>query len=164
MMTLYDTATSLVALDELLETPITPEIEAALVATLNAHVAKVDAVSRYLANLEHLEQAAIDEGGRLERRAASFKAKRQRLEEYVLRVLEVTGFPALQGETSTLKARNNPPAVEITDEKAIPAEYIKITQPAPTTMIDKKAIGAALNAGEHVPGARRIQRVKLVRE
>lgn len=48
------------------------------------------------------------------------------------------------------KARSS---VSITDDKLLPPSYWKTSEPKVTVTVDKVAIKAALEAGEHVPGA-----------
>lgn len=82
-----------------------------------------------------------------------------RLEKYLLLNMESLGMSELSAGTFTVKIQNNPPAVNITDEKSIPAEYTTIKT---EIVVDKKRIADALKAGQEIPGAVLAQGRRLV--
>ena len=144
----------------------------------NAAIAKRDNVIKMLRHLD-LQQQGIDaEIKRLSELKASFAGMEQRLEKYVIRVMEEfvaipkKGAKKLEGSIGVLSLRQNPPAVEISDEALVPTKYKTITVEmdadtwirfAPdglvnftrrTTYTIKKAeIKDELKAGHEVPGA-----------
>ena len=122
--------------------------------------AKVDRFSEYLAHLDNVEQFADAEVKRLQQRAKQAKSRREHLEQYAIRIMQQRGWQEMEGETSTLKLRTNPPSVVISDEHAVPVEYIKITQ---TQSVDKIAVKAALKGGKEVPGAALESKIALKR-
>jgi hypothetical protein len=159
-------ADSIEALDDDSLTPERrDELSAALIAELAGTRAKVDRVASVLAMFEHLAQAAGAEAKRLEKRAEYFSRQAARLTDYVLAVLEASQLKKLEGETSTLARRLSPPAVLIDDENLIPREFMRHAPqpPPPPAVPDKVRIAGALKAKRDVPGARLVQRARLVR-
>ena len=66
--------------------------------------------------------------------------------------MEATGCPAVALEHHVVHLGTKPARVDIENQEAIPAEFMRTPPPAP----DKVAIGKALRAGAAVPGARLI--------
>jgi hypothetical protein len=138
------------------------ELSADLISALAGTREKVDNTNRVLAMFEGLEAAAAAEIARLTSRAKRYARQHQRLTDYVLATMEASAIQQLDGETSTLKARKNPPSVVIDDPAAIPSQYFRYA-PAPPPTPDKAAIKSALKARLTVEGARLIQTSRLVR-
>lgn len=62
----------------------------------------------------------------------------------------------------SISIRKNPPAVEIFDQLSLPAQFMVVPEPKPPVAVpDKKAIAAAIKAGQDVPGAKLVQGVRL---
>lgn len=62
----------------------------------------------------------------------------------------------------SISIRKNPPAVEIFDQLSLPAQFMVVPEPKPPVAPpDKKAIAAAIKAGQDVPGAKLVQGVRL---
>lgn len=98
------------------------------------------------------QQAAFcdEEIKRLKERKERAQKGKQRLTEHVMRVMQQLDIERIEGKTSTLCIRRNPPSVVIEDESKIPQEYKFIRQ---TEVVDKDGIRKALKAGVDVPGA-----------
>ena len=63
----------------------------------------------------------------------------------------------------TISVQNNPPSVEIFNDKLIPEELMRLPEPKPPVAApDKKAILAKLKAGEDVAGCVIVQKQRLV--
>lgn len=77
----------------------------------------------------------------------------ERLQNYMYSALQAAGQRKIKAGTFTVSIAKSTPAVHITDEKAIPAEYFK--QPAP--VLDKTKLKEALRTGQQVPGAELVQ-------
>lgn len=148
--------------DEALTDEVRDALSAGLIAELAGTRAKVDATSAALACFESLAAASTREIERLEKRVARYDRQRDRLERYVLAVLETSQLDRIEGETSTLARRLNPPAVVIEDGADIPHEYMSYPE-APAPHPDKAAIAKALKAKRRVPGCSLQQRARLVR-
>ncbi len=145
---------------------LTPEVEEQLQAELIKAVAgtkdKVDRTCSVLASFDAAEAAAKAEAERLTNRARRIARQRDYLEHTVTAVLTASNLKQIDGYTSTLAIRVNPPAVQIDTAAEIPAQYLrtpKVPDPAP----DKTAIKAALVAGACIPGCRIVQSLRVVR-
>lgn len=77
--------------------------------------------------------------------------------------LEIAGVSKLDCPHFALTIKKNPPAIDIWDEKQIPAQYMRLPPPPPPPVEspDKALIKAAIDAGEEVPGAMKVQRTRL---
>ena len=118
---------------------------------------KRDNLIRFLRHLD-LQQAAIDtEIARLKALKDSYAHGQERVEKYVVSVIErfapepKRGPKKLEGTIGVLSLRKNPDRVEVTDEQAIPLNFM-VTPPPPAARPDKAAIKKAIQAGEEVPG------------
>lgn len=83
---------------------------------------------------------------RVERFGARIKARRAMIERFLL-ILEQK---KLERPSATITLAERGPVCEIEDESAVPSKFFVATAPK----LDKKAVKAALDAGEDVPGAR----------
>jgi hypothetical protein len=105
---------------------------------LIAAVDKRDRVAQFLAHLEQQAAFAAAEIKRLQERKAFFERALEKMEGYVIHVIEAIGpdakgkYPKLEGHTVTFSIKDCPPSVEIQDEAAVPSDYkaIIITMPA----------------------------------
>jgi len=181
-LTLYSLEENLVALldtaemveDEQQQIEILCEIAEAN----GAAVEKRDNVIRMHRHLD-IQQAAIDtEIKRLQTLKAGYARSQERLERYVIRIMDEfvpapkKGAKKLEGSIGVLALKQNPAAVEITDEAAVPTKYKDVTVSmdaddwlrwAPEPMVacarkteyrvKKSEVKDALKAGEDVPGA-----------
>jgi hypothetical protein len=151
-VTLYDTTAELTALldrmAEMEEDP-TPEAEAAIQATIWQQIVKVQGWVKYIRHLDSQIALAEEEIKRLQSRKKALENARRRLLDYALRVMDQHGFERLDGETASLCIQPNPPALNIWNESAIPAEFLTIKQ---ETLVDKVALKAALRAGRQIDG------------
>lgn len=144
---------------------------------------KRDAVARFLAHCTSQVELAKNEIERLEARKRFFERVGGRLRNYVRWVIQnVLGadeegrWKRLEGQTSTLSLRKCPPAVEVQDEAAVPAEYKRLLIELPAeewerhiqacgdktildrifhveVKLDRRAMLAAMQQGIEVPGA-----------
>jgi len=121
---------------------------------------KAVAVAKFVLSLEAnakavaaVAKAQTERAARIEKRAASIKA-------YLLFHMQATQLRRIESPELTLRVHANPAAVVVTDEHAIPEQYWRQPDPPPK-VIDKKAIKAAIDAGERVEGAYVNQREHL---
>lgn len=131
-LTLYNLADTLPALLDTLDmveegTPERQELETQIQVYMQALPAKVDDTCRMLAHFEAQQDMAAKEIKRLQERKKAFERAQERLEGYVVRVLEFLpppkkGQPKLEGATNTLTLRPSD-AVKIIDEPSVPAEF-----------------------------------------
>jgi len=111
---------------------------------------KIENVALWVKNLKAITSAIKAEKDALAEREANHKAKIESLSKWLLGTLDGAKF-----ETPKVKISfRNSEAVEITDESAIPAEYIREkVETAP----DKAAIKEALKSNFQIPGAILVQ-------
>jgi hypothetical protein len=77
--------------------------------------------------------------------------------------MKASAITKIENEAISIAIRNNPPAVDIFDERQVPEAFMVTPEPAPPPQPrpDKAAIKAALAAGTDVPGARLTQGTRL---
>jgi hypothetical protein len=113
--------------------------------------AKAQNVTVIIKGLEADAATIKAEEKRLADRRKALENKSAWLKGYLTDELSKAGLEKVKTHTFTIALQNNPPAVNITDEKAIPAKYLTIVPE--TYVIDKKAIADAIKRGEKVLGA-----------
>jgi hypothetical protein len=99
-------------------------------------------------------------------RLQALKARRQKiaqgLRDYLKWNMENAGVERIECPLFTLSLKKNPPAVEVLDERQIPAGFWVTPEPKPIeARIDKTAIKNAIKSGQDVPGARLVQHTRL---
>lgn len=148
--TLYAITSEQLRINELLEESggeLTPEIEEALTLNEENFLVKSEGYIESIARFKALAEAAdvrIKEMQRIKKTAENSK---RRLEERLLWALQTMGRDKVEVGLRKLALRMTT-AVNITDETAIPAEYIKVE-----TSVDKMRIKEALKSGEIITGA-----------
>lgn len=179
-LTLYEVEDKYLALvntEELVSPEQEAQFRAELADALKTAVEKRDRVAAFLRVCKHHEDAIDAEIDRLAKLKTSYINGRERMEKYIVSVIESMGtdakgkYPKLKGETCVLGVKRNPPHIDITDESAVPTEFkaVTITMPAAVwadvrdqigsdvlherTYVDKTAIKAAIKAGIDVEGA-----------
>jgi len=152
-LTLYGIETSIVELlafrDEIEADPdMTPaEISESLKAcdeqiqaVLGRELQKVDGVAHVLMEMEARAEVAKKERDRLNERARTWQKRHDWLEGRVIEALQfrlqATGAKKLEGETSTLSLRKNPPSVEIRQPLLLPDDYTKHTLTVPHKLME----------------------------
>lgn len=108
----------------------------------------------YIVDSESLLVRIKEEENRLEALRKKGEQKLEKFKEYVQENMKALGLEdsSIKTEFGTMSIAKNPMSVEIEDEKAIPAEFIKTKV---TTSIDKTAIKEHFkNTGEVVAGAK----------
>lgn len=116
------------------ETNLLEAIEAGVerIATLKCHMEAIGAQKK-----------------RLDERCARFERQYDLLRTAVLTAMQQTGQLKLELPQATVTAVTVAPKCDIVSEADVPASYWKAADPK----LDKKAVLAALKAGEKVPGA-----------
>lgn len=118
---------------------------------------KLEGCALYLKGLKADIEAMQAEKTKLEARIRSKQRKADRMANYIITSLMFMGQNKFETARVELRTRKST-FVDIWDAKKIPLDFIvrKMTE-AP----DKKAIAAAIKAGEEVPGADMAERVSL---
>ena len=97
---------------------------------------------------------------RLKALKAQREAVAQGLRDYLKRNMESAGIEKIACPYFTITIAKNPPSVDIFDPLSLPSKYMVVPEPKPAAP-DKKAIAAAIKAGDEVPGARLTQGTRL---
>ena len=135
------------------------ELEQRIAAYMAKESAKVDRVGSVFASLEAVQANAKREIERLQARRNSAANAKERLEQYILRILRERGWQPLKGANVTLSARRSEVLI-ITNGDVVPEQFKRTTV---TVDIPKDPIKRALKAGVEVPGVALEQHEHLVR-
>lgn len=125
--------------------------EELLLGTLDGETDALDVVRRLVRHSTAMGAMADAAGGRIEAltaRRARFQARAEASRRAALEMLGALGAPRVDDAEFTATVRQGSPGVVVTDEAALPDRFVR-TKRTP----DKAAIGAALRAGQDVPGA-----------
>jgi hypothetical protein len=183
-LTLYSTEEQYLALlntEDLVSPEQEAEFRAELADALKTAVEKRDKVAAFLRICRHHEDAIDTEVERLTKLKKNYVTGRERMQKYIVSVIEGMGtdakgkYPSLKGETCVIGVRRGPGHIEVTDEAKVPAEYKTATVTMPAALwadirevinddvlqtevrerfsVDKTAIKAAIEAGTEVTGA-----------
>lgn len=97
----------------------------------------------------------------MDRRRKNLETRAQAIRDYIKGCMETAGVTQIECPYFRLRIHKNPPAVEIEDESLIPLALQVVPDP-PAPRPDKKQIAEVITGGGTVPGARLIQRTRLV--
>src|SRR5690606_32954751 len=97
---------------------------------------------------------------RLQELKKSRQTKAKALRKYILDNMLACDINSIDAPLFSIKVAKNPPAVEIFDERQIPADYMS-DPPPPAPVPDKKLIAQAIKDGHEVPGAKLAQGFRL---
>jgi len=111
-------------------------------------------------NLEASAEAIDNAIVQMEARAQAMKKRAEALRARLKQGMEIAGVSELSCPYFAMKIKKNPPSVEVWDENQVP-ESFWVQPPPPAKRIDKKAIKAALDAGQDVPGAKASQGTRI---
>jgi Siphovirus Gp157 len=120
-------------------------VETAIREQVSALVRKVDGAAFYVREFEARALAAKAEKERNQQREHMWKARGERLKEYIVSVMQMLGATRLEGDSNTLSLRKCPPSVEITQPELVPAEYATVTLKIPKLLWGK--IGTLIFTG-----------------
>lgn len=156
VLKLYELTDSFKQIAELIDENNPDEaLEMALQSIEGAIEEKADGIAKLIKSLDYDADIFKAEEKRLADRRKAIENKRDRIKSYIKEQMEKVGKDKIKLPTVTLALQNNPPAVQIMDDKAIPSKYITIIPEQ--YVADKKSILEALKAGEEVPGAEMTQ-------
>ena len=137
------------AMDEYLTDPTNPEKLEILIGDFNN---KAIAVAKYIKNLEAEKKAIEDATEEMDKRKKSLANKSKSLQGYLQYNIEKVGLAEkITCPYFSIYMKDNPEAVEITDEAAIPDAYVNTKE---TKHIDKNKLKADLKDGFEIEGAR----------
>jgi Siphovirus Gp157 len=108
-------------------------------------------VAAFLRQMEAEAEAIKQAEEKMARRRKALENRAHWLRDYLKIGMEVVGMKKIPSPWFVLSIQKNPPAVDVFDPAAIPAEF----QEAVTEIkINRTAIKEAIGAGREVPGAR----------
>ncbi len=116
---------------------------------------KATNVAMFVRNLEASAAAIKDAEAQMAKRRKSFETRAANVRAYLLSNMEFAQISKIECPFFKLAVRDNPPAVVIDNQDALPIEYMRWPDPPPPPMPepDKKAIAAAIKEGKTVDGA-----------
>lgn len=119
---------------------------------------KRDRMVRVLKELGRLETALFEESQALAKRSRSIGRIKERLEQYILHIMQRLDVKELEGGVHVLRRRRNPASVIITDATQLPDDC---KETIITVKALKHVIREKLQAGETVTGAELQQSERL---
>ena len=114
-----------------------------------------------LKNIEVYAKAKKERGQELIAEAESIEKRVEWLKDYVLKNMISVGISKIESPSFTIVVKENPVAVVIDSEGAIPQEYMRLPDP-PAMVPNKKLISEAIKAGMEVPGCH-LERAKALK-
>jgi len=146
-MTLYNLTEEFEVVDRMLEDnggEFTEEIEEKMAKLLPLMRNKVDGCCGFVKSLENdIDNIELRVEELLKMRDVR-KNKIKRFSEWVMFCLERTGEESFRGDTDEIKIRRSGMKLHITNEDAVPAEYLKVLQ---SIKVDKVGLKKAVQSG-----------------
>lgn len=160
MARLYDLTENYRAIAALLDDEtMEPEIINAALSEIGGSITdKAGNIAGLIKDLQGDIEAVKAEEKRLADRRRVAENKAAWLKGYIQSAMEAIGQDKIKTPLWTFTLAKNPPAVIVDDMGALPKAYIVETI---SQVADKKAIAAAIKAGDEVKGARLCQGVSL---
>jgi hypothetical protein len=136
-------------LDMCEDADVRAECESEIADYLQRHLAKVDNMAEYADHLEFqiaLRKKQVQLLERANKRAAGIL---ERIDNAILRTMDATGRQRLEGSLYSFSLRKLPPSVEVLNQAAVPAQYIRTTV---SESVDKQVAKVDLKNGVSIPG------------
>jgi hypothetical protein len=112
---------------------------------------KAVAVAKFILSLEANADAIAEASKAMELRSIRLQKRADSVRAYLLFHCQALDVKKINTSEIVIARRNNPVAVQVSDDKAVPREYWR-QPPAPPPQLDKKLIKEKLQAGEDIPG------------
>jgi hypothetical protein len=116
-------------------------------------------VAKFLRNMEAMAEAIKAAEADMAKRRKALESRAQWLKDYLKGNMEHTGISKIECPYFKLSIQNNPAAVHIFDEGALPEQF---KEQVIDWKIDKTAIKKAILAGQSVAGASLVNGTRLV--
>lgn len=144
------------------------DLDAATIADTIESTGLTDSIAKKAAGIEMVARTMEMYNHFIESEIHRLKAvlkQRQRkadgLRDYLLENMEAAGISRIDAPLFTIRVQNNAPAVDVYDQRMIPAVYM--TQPpTPELVPNKKYISAVLKTGQDIPGVKLATKRRLV--
>lgn len=149
------------ALTNLLDADLPQEvIDDTLEGLVGSVEEKAKNVAAFARNLEATAAQIRDAEKQMAERRQFIERRAARMRDYLLTNMQKSGISKIESPWFAISIRNNPEAVTIDDEAALPAEFVRVKE---VRSADRNAIKDALKAGQDVPGCRltRSQRLDI---
>jgi Siphovirus Gp157 len=142
---------ALAALEDSDELP--PEVIADTLEGLEGDFeAKTIAVAKFILSLEANAAAIEKAADAMALRAARISKRAESIRHYLLLQMQIVNWNRkIEADDIVIARRNNPVAVQVSDERTVPKDYWR-QPPAPPPQLDKKLIKEKLQAGVEIPG------------
>ena len=111
---------------------------------------KAENTAKVIKQLDADSEMLKGEIQRLSSRKQAIETNARNLKRYLQESLEKIGMEKVKGDLFTVAIQNNPPSLEVLDERKIELDYFN--HPAP--VLDKKAVLQTLKRGIEMEGAR----------
>lgn len=115
-------------------------------------------VAKFMRNMETTAKAIKEAEAEMAKRRKTLESRVNWLKGYLKGSMEACDISKIECPYFKLSIQKNPPAVNILDEAAIPAEF---KEKVISWKIHKTAIKDALKAGDSVPGAELVSGTRL---
>jgi hypothetical protein len=122
---------------------------------------QLENLAKMVRNIEAADSGVVQTIQSLEARHERLQRAAERGRKIILEVMKVAQRDRVNTALFSLAIKKNPPQVVIDREADLPPIYFTHHEPPPPTP-NKKAIAAALKAGEEVPGVHTEQGVRIV--
>jgi hypothetical protein len=122
---------------------------------------QLENLAKMVRNIEAADSGVVQTIQSLEARHERLQRAAERGRKIILEVMQVAQRDRVNTALFSLAIKKNPPQVVIDREADLPPIYFTHHEPPPPTP-NKKAIAAALKAGEEVPGVHTEQGVRIV--
>jgi hypothetical protein len=119
-------------------------------------VTRRDRLGEFLERIDSEAKAIREAEKRLAIRRTSYEKVAECMRSSIFQMMQDAGIVRVEGKLFSFAIRKNPPRVEITDESAIPPEFVSYEP-----RIDKRAIKDHLEEGKEVPGTALVQSTRL---
>jgi septal ring factor EnvC (AmiA/AmiB activator) len=121
---------------------------------------RLENLAKMVRNIEAADSGVVQTIESLEARHAALQRAAERGRKMILDLMQIAQRERVTTALFAMAVKKNPPQVIIDSEEDLPPLYFTQHAPPPPTP-NKKAIAAALKAGEQVPGAHSEQGVRL---
>ncbi len=121
---------------------------------------QLENLAKMVRNIEAADGGVVQTIESLEARHAALQRAAERGRKIILDVMQLAQRERVTTALFSMAIKKNPPQVVIDREADLPPMYFTRHEPPPPTP-NKKAIAAALKAGEQVPGAHSEQGVRI---
>lgn len=154
LQALYELAAAYRAdLDKLNDLDLPPEVIADTIEGMGGDIQeKCTNVGFVIRNMEALAAQINEAEQAMAARRKALESRAEHVREYLLRNMQACQISKIESPYLTLSVLTNPPKVVIDDPEQVPDEYWR-QPPVPLPELDKKAIAAAIKAGQTVAGA-----------